>query len=118
MLEEVVAGIGNPGRELREHGETGVNDSGYSGILHFANAGECSWQEYAQHALDYCHKLGLPLKARTVAPLKLCDMKNFIARRPVYSVLSTVKYTAQAGASPRSWRDVVADYVNLSYSKK
>jgi dTDP-4-dehydrorhamnose reductase len=81
------------------------------GILHFANAGECSWQEYAQHALDCCHKLGLPLKARTVAPLKLSDMKNFIARRPVYSVLSTSKFNALAGAPPRSWQDAVAEYV-------
>src|SRR5437868_357442 len=24
------------------------------GILHFTNNGECSWQEYAQHALDCC----------------------------------------------------------------
>jgi dTDP-4-dehydrorhamnose reductase len=81
------------------------------GILHFANAGECSWQEYAQHALDCCHKLGVPLKARTVAPLKLSDMKNFIARRPVYSVLSTAKFNALAGAPPRSWQDAVAEYV-------
>src|SRR5438874_7152899 len=34
------------------------------GILHFANSGECSWQEYAQHALDACHALGIPLKAK------------------------------------------------------
>jgi dTDP-4-dehydrorhamnose reductase len=81
------------------------------GILHFANAGECSWQEYAQHALDCCHKLGVPLKARTVAPLKLSDMRNFIARRPVYSVLSTAKFNALAGAPPRSWQDAVAEYV-------
>ena len=81
------------------------------GILHFANAGECSWQEYAQHALDCCHKLGLPLKARTVAPLKLSDMKNFIARRPVYSVLSTSKFKTLAGSPPRSWQDAVAEYV-------
>src|SRR5713226_4207210 len=33
------------------------------GLLHFANAGECSWQEYAQFALDSCHSLGIPLKA-------------------------------------------------------
>jgi dTDP-4-dehydrorhamnose reductase len=87
------------------------------GILHFANAGECSWQEYAQHALNCCHKLGVPLKARKVAPLKLSNMKNFIAHRPIYSVLSIAKYAAIASAPPRSWRDAVADYVNLSYLK-
>jgi dTDP-4-dehydrorhamnose reductase len=111
-----VAGIGDPGRAVRDRGNAGVNDSGYSdsGILHFANTGECSWQEYAQHALDCCHKLGVPLKARTVAPLKLSDMKNFIARRPIYSVLSTSKFNALAGKSPRSWQDAVAEYVRES----
>ena len=81
------------------------------GILHFANAGECSWQQYAQHAIDCCHKLGVQLKAKTVAPLKLADMKSFGARRPVYSVLSTVKFTSFTGVPPRSWRDAVAEYV-------
>ncbi len=33
------------------------------GILHFANAGKCSWQEYAQWAVDCCEDIGLPLKA-------------------------------------------------------
>jgi dTDP-4-dehydrorhamnose reductase len=88
------------------------------GVLHFANAGACSWQEYAQHALDCCKKLGIQLKAQTVAPLKLAHMKNFIARRPVYSVLSTGKYASLAGGPPRSWRDAVADYVKVGYSKK
>ena len=41
------------------------------GILHFANAGKCSWQEYAQWALDCCRDAGIPLKARTVGALKL-----------------------------------------------
>ena len=62
------------------------------GILHFANNGECSWQEYAQHALDCCRASGISLKAKTVGPAKIADMKNWIARRPVYSVLSTAKY--------------------------
>lgn len=88
------------------------------GILHFANAGECSWQEYGQWALDCCRKSGVALKAHQVAPLKLCDMKNFVARRPVYSVLSTSKYATLTGVSPRSWRDAVADYINRFYSKK
>jgi dTDP-4-dehydrorhamnose reductase len=81
------------------------------GVLHFANSGQCSWQEYAQHAIDCCHEFGLPLKAKTVGPVKLGDMKNWIARRPVYTVLSSAKYTALRGVSPRPWRDAVAEYV-------
>ena len=88
------------------------------GILHFANVGECSWQEYAQHALDCCHKFGISLKATKVAPLSLSDMKNWIARRPVYSVLSTAKYTGVTGVAPRAWREAVANYIKNFYSKK
>jgi dTDP-4-dehydrorhamnose reductase len=80
-------------------------------ILHFANAGECSWQEYAQFSLDCCRSLGIPLKAKTVGALRLSDMKNWIARRPVYSVLSATKYITMTGTSPRTWRGAVADYV-------
>ncbi len=87
------------------------------GILHFANAGECSWQEYAQWALECCAAEGVALKAKTVGALKLANMTNWVARRPVYSVLSTAKYTALTGASPRAWRDAVADYIRRFYSK-
>jgi dTDP-4-dehydrorhamnose reductase len=88
------------------------------GILHFTSAGECSWQGYAQHALDCCHELGIPLQATKVAPLHLSDMKNWVARRPVYSVLSTARYAGLTGVAPRSWREAVADYIKKSYSKK
>lgn len=88
------------------------------GILHFANAGECSWQEYAQFALDCCRSLGVPLKAKTVDALKLAEMKNWVARRPVNSVLSTAKFSSLTGNTPRTWRDAVADYIKDSYSKK
>src|SRR5215475_9397597 len=88
------------------------------GILHFANAGKCSWQEYAQWALDCCRDAGIPLKARTVGALKLSDMANWVARRPVYSVLSTVKYIQLTGTAPRAWREAVADYITCFYSKE
>jgi dTDP-4-dehydrorhamnose reductase len=106
-----VAGVGDPGSTIADRGKTGVDDSSYSGVLHFANAGECSWQEYAQFSLDCCRSLGIPLKAKTVGALKLSDMKNWIARRPVFSVLSTTKYIAMTGSTPRGWRDAVGDYV-------
>jgi dTDP-4-dehydrorhamnose reductase len=88
------------------------------GILHFANAEQCSWREYAQWAVDCCHDAGLPLKAKTIGARKLRDMANWIARRPVYSVLSTAKYTMLTGVSPRTWREAVSDYITRFYSKK
>jgi dTDP-4-dehydrorhamnose reductase len=88
------------------------------GILHFANAGKCSWQEYAQWALDCCEQAGVSLKAKNVGALKLNDMKSWVARRPVYSVLSTAKYTELTGTAPRAWREAVADYITRFYSEK
>jgi dTDP-4-dehydrorhamnose reductase len=113
MLLKVVAVVADRGQSeaKRESRSAGVSDLGYSGILHFANAGECTWQEYAQFSLDCCRSLGIPLKTKTVGALKLSDMKNWIARRPVYSVLSTTQYIAITGGTPRGWRDAVGDYV-------
>jgi dTDP-4-dehydrorhamnose reductase len=88
------------------------------GILHFASAGKCSWQEYVQWALDCCREFGVPMKAKTVGPLKLNDMQDWVARRPVYSVLSTAKYTQLTGMPPRTWREAVADYITRFYSKR
>jgi len=87
------------------------------GIVHFANSGQCSWQEYAQWALDRCRDAGLPLRVSTVGAGKLENMANWIARRPVYSVLSTAKYTTLTGISPRTWREAVSDYITRFYSK-
>ena len=88
------------------------------GILHFANTGKCSWQEYAQWALDCCRDAGISLKATTVGALTLKDMSSWIARRPVYSVLSTAKYIELTGATPRAWREAVNEYITRFYSKK
>jgi dTDP-4-dehydrorhamnose reductase len=82
-----------------------------AGVMHVANGGECSWQEYAQWALDCCHAKGVPMKAAKVGAATLAEMTNFIARRPVYSVLATGKYENVTGETPRPWRDAVAAYV-------
>ena len=82
------------------------------GLLHLANNGECSWQEYAQWALDCCHAEGIGMKARNVGAASMADMKTFIAKRPIYSVLSSEKFERATGQTPRSWRDAVAAYVH------
>ncbi len=92
-----------------------LDASSAAGLLHLANRGECSWQEYAQWALDCCHQFGVPMQAKTVGAVSLGEMKNFVARRPVYTVLGTAKYERLTGAAPRDWHDAVADYVRDHY---
>ena len=89
-----------------------------SGLLHLTNGGECSWQQYGQYAIDCCHQYGLALKAKRVEELKLSDMKNFIAQRPVYTVLSTTTFTRQTGVEPRNWREAVAEYIKTHVVKR
>lgn len=81
------------------------------GVIHLTNAGGCSWREYAQWALDCCVAEGVPLRANEVGVTTLAEMKNFIARRPVHTTLSTAEYQRLTGAAPRDWHDAVADYV-------
>jgi len=87
-------------------------DKNLNGTLHLANNGGCSWQEWAQYAIDVCRSLGLPLKAQRAGAVSLADMKNFVARRPVHTVLSTAKFTALTGVQPRHWREAVAEYIS------
>jgi dTDP-4-dehydrorhamnose reductase len=93
-------------------------DRSANGILHLANNGGCSWQEWAQYAIDVCRSLGFPLKAERVGAVSLGDMKNFVAQRPVHTVLSSAKFTALTGVQPRHWREAVAEYISTHVSKK
>ena len=81
------------------------------GLYHACNAGTCSWQEYGTHALAVASEAGVPLRTTTVAPIRLADMKQFIAPRPIFSILSTRKLTSVTGISPRHWRDALRDYI-------
>lgn len=81
------------------------------GILNLCNTGQCTWQEYGQHALNCAAAAGYPLRALRVEPLKLADMAAFIAKRPVYTPLSTARLTELTGLTPRTWREAVEEYV-------
>src|SRR4051812_30291936 len=82
------AGISDPGYSSdlgREERGDGKRKAGISGILHLANSGECSWQEYAQWALECCRAQGMPMKARRIGGSSLGGVKSFIAERPGYN---------------------------------
>jgi dTDP-4-dehydrorhamnose reductase len=81
------------------------------GLLHVCNTGECTWQEYGQYALDCAREGGVPLRTHYVDALKMADLKAFIAKRPVYTVMSTSRLAGLTGVAPRPWQEAVREYV-------
>lgn len=80
------------------------------GIYHLCNSGTCSWRDYGEYALECAKANGIPVLTTTVAPLKLSDMKAFIATRPPRTPLDTGKFARITGITPRHWKEAVAEY--------
>ena len=90
-------------------------DSSVSGVLHLCNSGGCSWREWGQTAIDAAEEIGIDLKTDYVHSIPLSSLPNFVAARPVYTVLETARFRAFAGSSPRPWQEAVREYVKQSY---
>lgn len=86
------------------------------GLYHACNKGDCSWQEYATKALEIAAGAGMSLRTTTVEAIPLLSMKQFIAHRPVFSILSTAKFTSTTGLTPRHWHDALSDYILKKYA--
>jgi dTDP-4-dehydrorhamnose reductase len=87
------------------------------GIVHLCNPGGCSWREYAQWAIDSAREEGIRFKAHEIQPITLDSMSAFLARRPIYTVLATGKFSEKTGLSPRPWKDAVRDFVRWKFSR-
>lgn len=92
------------------------NPTAPGGIYHACNEGACSWREYGAKALEFAAEAGLPLKSRHVEAIRLSDMKQFIAPRPVFSILSTRKLASTTGITPRHWHDALRDHIFKKYA--
>ena len=86
------------------------------GLFHACNSGSCSWREYGAFALQCAAEAGIPLATTTVDPLRLADMKSFVAPRPPFTALSTKKLAGATGISPRSWQDAARYYIHSHYA--
>ena len=74
------------------------------GLFHLTNAGECSWFEFAQGALD------LAGVDATMEPISTGQMKQR-AHRPSYSALATAQLGV-VGLSPlRPWKEALSEYL-------
>jgi dTDP-4-dehydrorhamnose reductase len=77
-----------------------------TGLFHLTNAGECSWFEFAQGALELA---GVDAKMEQISTEQMQQR----ARRPPYSALDTARLET-VGLSPmRPWKEALSDYLQL-----
>ena len=80
-------------------------DAHASGIVHYANAGEVSWNAFAR---EIYRQAGHP--EIEVVPITSAELGR-PAVRPPYSVLSTAKFERITGAAPRDFREPLSEYL-------
>jgi len=85
-----------------------------SGVFHLCNAGYCTWQQWGQACLDLAREAGAPLQCESIAGNSLADIPAFLAKRPPNSALSTDKFTALTGVSPRPWQEALREHFATS----
>jgi dTDP-4-dehydrorhamnose reductase len=85
-------------------------DKGCRGTYHAANAGFCSWNEFAKAIFE---EEGL---AVTVNPMTT-EQLGRPARRPLYSTLDCGKLARDTGFTPRPWREALVEYLSLRTKK-
>jgi dTDP-4-dehydrorhamnose reductase len=78
---------------------------GASGVVHFANAGEATWNEFAREIYRLAGFSGVD-----VVHISSSDLAR-PAVRPAFSVLSTEKFERLTGMKPRDFREPLAEYL-------
>ncbi|MEP6486189.1 dTDP-4-dehydrorhamnose reductase [Microcoleus vaginatus GB2-A3] len=73
------------------------------GTYQYTNSGVCSWYDFAIAIFEEAAQLGFPLKIQRVIPITTSEYPT-PAKRPAFSVLSTVKISALLGMYPPHWR--------------
>jgi dTDP-4-dehydrorhamnose reductase len=76
----------------------------YGGILHLANAGETSWQQFAEAIFERAKAVGAPLNVKQVEPLATSEYPT-AARRPLNSRLAMERLGRDFCIWPPEWQD-------------
>jgi dTDP-4-dehydrorhamnose reductase len=81
-------------------------EKGCRGIYHAANAGYCSWNEFARTIFA---EAGLEMTVNPIATKEL----NRPARRPLYSTLDSGKLIRDTGFQPEPWLEALRKYLQI-----
>ncbi len=81
-------------------------EKGCSGAYHAANAGYCSWNEFARAIFA---EAGLQVEVKPITTREL----NRPANRPLYSTLDCGKLARDTGFRPEPWLDALRKYLMI-----
>lgn len=82
-----------------------------TGWLHMANAGACSWLEWAKFSIDTAVECGVQVRTQMVNGITMAEVFLNRALRPKYTVFSTEKFDRLTGHELPTWQDAVRRYV-------
>jgi dTDP-4-dehydrorhamnose reductase len=82
-----------------------------AGVYHFANRNATSWHGFACAIREGALARGLPVQTQRIVPVSTSEFPR-PARRPAYSVLSTLRYESAVAVSPRPWREALEEYLD------
>ena len=89
-----------------------------SGVLHLCNSGIASWHSWAEAALQIAEILGVPVKTTRVRPIKLAELTQLKAPRPLQTVMSNVRLQALLGSEIRNWTAALEEYLAAKFQPK
>ncbi len=89
-------------------GREAVAHRGACGLVHYADAPECTWYDFA---VAIARRLR-PDGSVVVRPVTTAEFPR-PARRPAYSVLSTKRYETITGRKPASWKEGLENYLSV-----
>ncbi|MEO5917516.1 MAG: NAD(P)-dependent oxidoreductase [Luteolibacter sp.] len=85
-----------------------------SGVFNLCNSGPCTWRDWGQFCIDTARAAGLPVLADHIEGVPVDSVPAFVAKRPVNSAMSTGKYTAFTGVTPRNWQEANREFLQQS----
>jgi dTDP-4-dehydrorhamnose reductase len=89
-----------------------------SGVLHLCNSGMASWHSWAEQTLTLAETLGIPVQTARVRPIKLAELTQLKAARPLSSVMSNQRLQSFLDIEIRHWSAALEDYLGRKYQPR
>lgn len=86
-------------------------ESGRTGLFNLVNAGETSWEEFAETCLEKMRLAGLRPECGLIDKIPYEDLGPGWRKRPRYSCLDIARLATALPPGPRAWTDALDDFL-------